>query len=277
MKIVIHANNVDWQREYLPRFSDGFAAHGCRVHHTMMDEADPEAINVIFANNSWKTTMQQCQRRGYPLITVGRCFFGSRFDMVAIGWDDFNGLADFCINDGDAPSDRWEKHGWNIPFSIRERAKGKEGGHILVCGEFRPMGNWYASLREELPQDKVRFRPHPFVAGQDVAGWKNAEVVGQDDLHRLLKKASVCVSFDSISGCDAVFSGVPSIAYGENSMARDVSWTSWTQYQAANVIPKMEVEDWAHRLAYCQWSHAEITAGDFWEHLKIRLTEADDS
>lgn len=275
MKITIHANGVQWQQEYLPRFTDGFAAHGCRVHHTMIDEADPDSVNVIFANNAWKTTMQQCLRRGYPLITVGRCFFGSRFDMVAIGWDGFNGDADFCL-DAKMPDDRWQKHGWDIPFSVRQRARFDGDGSLLVCGEFRPMDAWYKALRKELPGDRVLFRPHPFVAGQSVRGWTQAPPVGQDELVRLFDGLLAVVTFDSISGCDAALAGVPSIAYGENSMARPVSWNSWTQFKSASNIPPMEVDDWANRLAYCQWSHDEITKGDFWDHLCGRL-DADDS
>lgn len=268
MKIVIHANNVPWQREYLPRFTDGFAAHGCRVHHTMMDEADPDAVNVVFANNSWKTTVVQCQKRGYPLITVGRALFGSRFDMVAIGWDDFNGAADFMQKDD--PS-RWEKHGWHIPFSVRQRARFQKDGFLLVCGEFRPMDAWYSALQTELPTQRVRFRSHPFVK-QSVPGWQDAPPAGQDEIATVLREAFVCISYDSIAGCDAVLNGIPSIAYGDNAMARDVSWRSWTDFERGNSVPVMEVEEWAHRLAWCQWSHSEIAAGDFWEHLRGRLS-----
>lgn len=120
------------------------------------------------------------------------------------------------------------------------------------------------------------FRPHPFVAGQNVRGWTQAPPVGQDELPRLFDGLLAVVTFDSISGCDAALAGVPSIAYGENSMARPVSWNSWTQFKSASNIPPMEVDDWANRLAYCQWSHDEITKGDFWNHLCGRLN-ADDS
>jgi hypothetical protein len=271
MKIVIHANNVPWQKEYLPRFTDGFASHGCRVHHTMMDEADPDAVNVVFANNSWKTTVVQCQKRGYPLITVGRCLFGSRFNMVAIGWDDFNGAADFCLKD-EMPSDRWEKHGWHIPFSVRQRARFQKDGFLLVCGEFRQMDQWYAELAKELPKDRVRFRSHPFVK-QAVNIWQAAPAAGQDEIATVLREAFVCISYDSIAGCDAVLNGIPSITYGDNAMAAPVSWRSWTEFERGTTVPQMGVEPWAHRLAYCQWSHDEIAAGDFWEHLRGRLSD----
>ncbi len=171
------------------------------------------------------------------------------------------------------PSDRWEKHGWNIPFEVAQRGRFDPDGYLLVTGEFRPMDAWYAALKEELPAERVRFRPHPFVSGQTVDGWKLAPPAGQDDIQSLFPKALAVISYDSISGCDAALYGVPSITYGENAMARPVSWKSWAEFDKADKIPEMEVEDWANRLAYCQWSHDEIVKGDFWEHLRGRLSD----
>ena len=260
MKITVHANAVQWQREYLPRFVDGFTAHGHRVHHVMEDDADPDAINVIFANNSWKKTEAQCIRRGIPLITVGRCFFGDRFKMVAIGWDGFNAAADFCLDD-EMPSDRWDKHGFIIPLH-----GGNPDGYVLVCGEFREMDQWYHTMREILAGEDVRFRAHPFKNGQTVPGWQNARPVGQDSITDLFPDTRAVITYDSIAGCDAVLNGVPSIAWGENSMARDVSFHSWRSFLAQK--GEFYILQWAKRLSYCQWSHDEIRSGEFWEHLK---------
>ena len=84
MHVVIHANQVEWQVEYLQRFISGFEKHGLEVTVSNQDLAEPEAINGVFANNSWKKTVHTCQLTGIPLLTVGRCFFGSRHDMVAM-------------------------------------------------------------------------------------------------------------------------------------------------------------------------------------------------
>ena len=269
MKIIIHANRIDWQQAYLPRFTAGFVAHGHRVVHSDEDKADESGINVIFANNSWKLVHQQCINKHIPLITVGRCMFGSRHDMVAIGWDGFNGVADFCLDD-EMPDDRWQKHGHSLT-SVRY---GDADGYVLVCGEFREMGKWYGAMREILAGEDVCFRPHPFKTGQAVPGWRFARKVGQDDLSSLFPDCRVVITYDSIAGCDAVLAGVPSIACGENSMARPVSFNSWRHFRKfyEDGLPdetegKMSKPQWANRLAYCQWSHDEIEAGDFWTHL----------
>lgn len=262
--IRIHANNVPWQKEYLSWFISGFEAHGNTVRTTDKDEADPDAINVVFANNSWKRTVHACNLTGIPLLTVNRCFFGSRHDMVAIGWNGFNGEADFCL-DSFVDSGRWQKHGWQIPEWQYDR-----NGYVLVCGEFRDMAEWYRQIASELPDEEdIRFRPHPFV-NTVPAAWQQAPGQKQDDIETALEGARVCITFDSIAGCDAALAGIPSITYGRKSMAWDVSYHSWVQYQARTLLPKQL--PWACRLAYCQWSHDEITNGEFWGHLRTRLS-----
>jgi hypothetical protein len=267
MKFTIHANNVQWQREYLPRFTAGLVEHGGRVEHSTRDEADVDAVNIVFANNSWRNTVQNCHRKKIPCITVGRCFFGDRFKMVAIGWDDFNAAADFCLPDT-APPYRWEQHGVELaPW------RSLPDGYVLVCGEFRNMDAWYAELKRSLDERgaSVRFRPHPFVEGIP-NGWRKADGPKQDGIRISLTNAAVNVTYDSISGCDSVIAGVPTVCYGERAMARPVSWASLADYWSdPDNLP--DREPWAQRLAYCQWDHAEITRGEWWEHLKSGLPQ----
>ena len=260
VKVVIHCNQVKWQKEYKKYFARGFTRHGVQVTTTPHDAPVRGAVNVIFANNSWKKTMAGCIQNNIPLLTVGRCFFGSRFDMVAIGWDGFNGDADFCLDDVD--DSRWKKHGFEIPDW------NMSGEYILVCGEFRNMKPWYKQLQNILPKDEVRFRSHPFV--NELHGWKKAPGKKQDDIKTALAGAGACITYDSIAGCDAVLAGVPSITYGPKSIAWDVSMKSYEEWidLIANYDVLPDREDWCNRLAYCQWSHQEIMDGDFWEHLK---------
>jgi hypothetical protein len=270
MKFYIHANAVPWQQEYLPRFVAGLAAHGHQVIHTTEDKAMEDGVNIIFANNSWKLTHQQCINKKIPILTVGRCFFGSRFDMVAIGWDGFNGSADFCLED-DMPEDRWLKHGWELTTDVINQVNSNEDGYVLVCGEFRDMGGWYVKTALDLHGEKVRFRPHPFKKDIRVSGWQNARDVGQDSIHELFPECRAVVTYDSIAGCDAALAGVPTICYGENAMARPVAFHDWRDF--LDMSREFELERWARRLAFCQWSHDEIAGGEWWPHLEAGLSD----
>jgi hypothetical protein len=137
--ICIHANSVQWQQEYLPRFMAGFKKHGHEVRVSTKDEADPEAVNVVFANNSWTKTVHACKLTGIPLLTVNRCFFGNRFDMVSIGWGGFNGDADFCL-DPFMPDTRWKKHGFDIPHWLN-----RPGYILIIC--LRGTGSFQKSCK----------------------------------------------------------------------------------------------------------------------------------
>jgi len=281
-KVIIHANNVEWQQEYLPRFTKGFAeGHGIRVIHKQEDTPDftlsPSGrklyirnTHVIFANNSWKLTHTVCNKHDFPLLTVGRCLFGDRHDMVALGWDGFNGAANFMLED-EMPDDRWQKHGWELTTDVLNQVNGDPDGYVLVCGEYRETGKWLSGLREELDGEDVRFRSHPFKS-DTVRGWQNAPHAGQDDIASLFPDCKAVITYDSIAGCDAALAGVPTICYGENAMARPVAYRSWTEFESdKNPVRRIDVQNWANRLAYCQWSHDEISNGEFWDHLKSRI------
>lgn len=260
--VAIHCNQVPWQREYAPRFKQGFERHGIRTFFTSQPDYVDADINMVFANNSYKPTVQFCQSNDKPLLTVNRCFFGSRHDMVAIGWDGFNGGADFCLQD-DMPGDRWYQHGFQmLPWRFKD-------GYVLVCGEFRDTPKWNQRLLKDLAGLEVRYRPHPFKAkfNPHPTIWKPAPGEVQDDIETALAGASACVTLDSIAGCDAVLAGVPSIAYSPASMVWEVSCHSWGDYKSRG--PLFDRMQWARNLAYCQWSHEEIKDGDFWTHLSV--------
>ncbi len=179
--------------------------------------------------------------------------------MVAIGWDGFNGQAEFYKKNAD--DSRWKKHGFELP-----EWRQIDDGYILVCGEFRDARSWYNKLKVDLAGEDVRFRPHPFVS--DLHGWPQAPGKKQDDIETALAGAKVCLTWDSIAGCDAALAGVPSVTYGEKSMAWDVSKPTYQSWLNDPQMP--DREQWCNEIAYCQWSHQEIEDGDFWEHLKQR-------
>ncbi len=271
--VMIHANHVPWQRQYLPWFQSGFARHGFTHRHTTLDCAGPGSIHVIFANNSWKQTEATCRKEGWPLITVNRCFFGSRHDMVAIGWDGFNTAADFMPT---GSYDRAAKH--FLKFDLQPW-KLSAKGYVLVCGDYGVKTRWLMDQVEQIPAyEKVVYRPHP-ADGQSSdwiksTGWK-IDNHGQDDIRLALEGAKACVTDTSIAGCESALAGVPTIA-GRYSMARPVSFDSYQSFLESRTELPSRVE-WLRDLADAQWDHKEIRTGEFWEHLKGGLQRRIDS
>lgn len=265
MRAVVHSTGSGWQQRYQEFFCEGLNAHGISVGLTRTTDVKPADFHVIFANNSWNKTIHECKVKGIPVMTVNRCFFGNRHDNVAIGWDGFNGRADF-MNKGSS-GDRWEKHGVRVdPWRTNQE------GYVLVLGEFRDMTDWYTKVFNELKGCplETRFRPHPFKSGQTVCGWRLAPGKPQDDIKTALKQAAICVSYDTIGGVDAAIAGVPTVSYGDFSMARPVSMPKITDaFYPIDRLP------WLQDLAYAQWHYTEIIDGSFWRHLGARVADTE--
>jgi len=267
MRAVIHSTGSGWQRRYQDYFVSGFGYHGIPVIFTNHDAVDTNGdLHVLFANNSWKKTLGICQSKKIPVLTVNRCFFGDRHDNVAIGWDGFNGRADF-MNEN-SPGDRWDKH--RVPLRSWRMMPEIDDGYILVLGEFRDMTSWYERVARLLDQTNrsVKFRPHPFRAGDRIpCGWGKAPGFAQDDIETALKGAVLCVTYDTIGGVDAIIQGVPTVAYGPESMAHPIAWNSVND----ELTDLRDRTQWLHDLAYAQWDFSEIADGQFWTHLGSRM------
>jgi hypothetical protein len=69
------------------------------------------------------------------------------------------------------------------------------------------------------------------------------------------------VTFNSNSAVDAVLAGVPAYVEDEGGMAFDVA------SHTVGEIHRPDRAQWAHDLAYCQWTVDEMASGATWEHL----------
>jgi hypothetical protein len=89
----------------------------------------------------------------------------------------------------------------------------------------------------------VRFRPHPLVCTSPLP--LEADLAG----------ARVALTFSSNAGVLSALYGVPTAAWDERSMATAVSGKSVTWSGTPDRA------DWRNRLAWCQWSKAEMESG----------------
>jgi hypothetical protein len=126
------------------------------------------------------------------------------------------------------------------------------------------LGPWYARAAMqaqnayELP---VKFRPHPKAIEK---GFRHAPIGTQPcagTLGDALDRAAVAVTWNSNAGVDAVLAGVPLVTMDDGSMAREVS------SHRIGALARPDRTAWAHRLAWKQWTIAEIMSGAALEHL----------
>lgn len=268
MRAILHSTGNSWQQRYQDYFISGLGYHGVKVGVSRLNDAAPADFHIVFANNSWQATLDECKAKGMPVLTVNRCFFGDRHDNVAIGWDGFNGKAEF-YNHG-MSNDRWEKHG--VP--VQPWRETTRDGQVLVLGEFRQMGKWYQKVDADIRASHwknfpIVYRPHPFRAGERQCGWAPAPGKPQDDIETALNKAALCITYDTIGGIDALINGVPTVAYGQYSMARPIA--------ASKIMDVFYLRDraaWLNDLAYAQWHYGEIADGSFWGHIGTRMANS---
>jgi hypothetical protein len=187
----------------------------------------------------------------------------------AVGFDGLNGRADF--NNHDSPSDRWQKLGLKLkPW--------KQGEKIIVCGQIP----WDAAVEHvnhiqwlrdtilsihEKSERQIVFRPHP--------KFKNPELLTHIDVANVcelsnrslledLEDAWAVVTFNSNSGVESLIEGVPVFVDDHGSMAFPVANRNLLYIDNPK---KPEREQWAHNLAYCQWTLEEMRSGETWTHL----------
>jgi hypothetical protein len=79
-----------------------------------------------------------------------------------------------------------------------------------------------------------------------------------------LQGAHAVVTFNSNTGVDAVIAGVPIFTIDRGSMAWEVSDHDLSEIEKPNLYDR---EQWAHNLAYTQWTMAEMAGGWAWSHL----------
>jgi len=192
-----------------------------------------------------------------------------RNKYYSIGWDGLNGRADFM--NSNSPSDRWEKLG----VYLQPKSQGKS---ILVCGQI-PWDaavqhvdylEWCDSIVERLQRTterKIIFRPHPL---QKKAVYIEGVVRSTgNNIKQDLNRSFCSVAFNSNSGVESIIKGVPTFAFDEGSMVFDVANTDLKKINSPSFPEEEERKQWAHNLAYAQWTIDEMYQGLPQRHLGL--------
>lgn len=199
---------------------------------------------------------------GKQVLVMERGYVGDRFQWTSLGWNGLNGRADFRLP-AQVDDQRWRDNFENLmkPWQMG-------GDRIVVMGQHPNDASvrrikfveWADSVIEKLrtmTDTPIVFRPHPLAMRVRV----KADTL-HGDLASALVRAAAVVTYNSNSGVDAVLAGVPTIAMDEGSMAWPV-----TTHELMPEPPHKVRDDWAHRLAWCQWTLPEIESGLAWEHV----------
>ena len=194
----------------------------------------------------------------------------------------FPNTGEYCDSDPD-PS-RW--HTIQKEMNIHVRPWRTSGNHILLClqrnGGWSMGGtgvvDWAANTILELRKYTDRpivIRPHPGDkhAAQYIGNFPPTgplkNVVVEDStvlLTRNLKHCWAAVAHNSSPTVGAAIEGVPIFVTDPmRSQCRDIANTDLSQIENP-IMPDRTA--WLHRISQFHWSHADLTSGRCWSHMK---------
>jgi len=181
-------------------------------------------------------------------LVMEQGYLGNRLEWCSLGFNGLNGRATFPkAPDGER---------FNDLFPGVMRSWKDKPGYALVIGQCpgdaalagTNIDNWVATITDSVPGTK--YRPHPSVT---------APAASLDDD---LSGARCCITYNSNAGVMAVMAGVPTITMDRGAMAWNVSSHN-PQFSLMT-----DRDEWAHDMAYSQWTLQEIEQGLAWEHLQ---------
>jgi hypothetical protein len=247
------------QHSWAEAFVAGLRRHGWRA-----DLSHKLVTSDLVA--MWSTRRQdvikQARSEVREIVTAERGYMGDRKHYCSVSFGgELNGRAEFRGAFGD--TSRFER----LFAHLMQPWNRKPDGHALIMGQVDGdmstrgvnLTRWYRETRQALEARgwKVKFRPHPLAAGGEAfAAYRQRQQAHQLDLAADFETAGVVVTYNSNSGVDAVLAGKPVIAMDEGAMAWPVAG-----HQVDEIITPDRTA-WAHRLAWCQWTKAEMASGE---------------
>lgn len=251
--------------EFFRMAMDGFKSAGdsARIFPAPTGDADVYCMWGVRR----REIIVRVRRTGKRLLIMERGYLGDRFHWTSFGYDGLNGKADFC--NASVPEDRAQ-------FWLPQMKPWRDGGeYALVIGQVPGdmslgdlnLGRWVTeTLKQAVAKyPRVVYRPHPLAALKQL----RAEIPPSVEIHKglsieqSLAGAICCLTYSSNSAVDAVMQGVPVMTQGPCSMAKELSTKA-----VADKLIYPDRTDWLRRIAYTQWTPAEVEAGKPWQHLK---------
>lgn len=256
MQVTVMANpRAPHQVQAAEALCDGLRAAGHEARYT----TSRRATTRLVACWGWRKG-QELRHRGHDVLVMERGYLGDREVWHSLGWNGLNGRATF--NESMADPERFRFH-----HGHRAQPWKDGGDYVLLIGQVpgdmslagKDLRKWYADTASEAREHyglPVVFRQHPVALERGL--FMEVPGVEQDagDLGSALESAAVVVTWNSNTAVDAVLAGVPAITYDRGSVAWEVTG------HAIGAEQKPDREDWLARLAWKQWTLAEMASGE---------------
>lgn len=273
MKIAVYSNSTN--SEALRAFVSGVERLGCELvwrRQQVKDLINSDAACLFGLKQVNRELKETLNARGIPVIVMewGHLLRSRGYHQVNV-----NRLC--WLPPGPCPSDRFEMLG------LDRATERREGDYVLVCGQTpgdaqHNMGwgailRWQGNLLKEIKRNtgrEVVWRSHPNMFRSLVQGEilrpSEADRVSDPKLHTLaedIEGAHALVTYNSTSGQEALLMGVP-VFCNPCAIYAGVANTDLARLEDPGFF---DTEDYFNRLAYSQWTFAEIAEGKALEFL----------
>lgn len=250
------------------------------------DRLDREGAKYLYIKNS-----------GKPVLVSESAPFRKYGGYLRFGWNSYMWTDANCNNDNVGPQ-RWKKFekktgitfvDWHSPGDNILIMGQKEGDSALVplFDEGKVFYDWVIETILEIRKYSDRpivFRPHPRTAirgikkltrliedkklvnvrlSDNISYGGNQGGVGLD---ADLDSAYCVITFNSLSGIEAVEKGIPVFALNNGSMVYPIAHTDLSEIENLNY--SIDLQPWKNKIAYTIWNKKEVSNGECWAHLK---------
>lgn len=264
MKAAIHADDSAHQRQHAEWMAAGMRAHGVTVEAAGFDCPAEADIAVVWG---WRQrrVIRAAKEAGRPILVMERGHIQPRMEWTSCGWGGLQNHAIYpVVEDG----------GLRFMANFGEQFQPTSPGtaYVLVCGQVdgdASIGDldvkaWAQAVTDNLARrgHEVTYRPHPLMRRQSENWCPAGARVSVGRLSVDLGMAKACVVYNSTAGVEAALAGIPVVALDKGSMAWSIASHS---ISAPFRFPtQKERVTWASRLAWTQWTPAEILSGEAW-------------
>ena len=243
MGILIHADQkIAWQVPFAIKMKQGLKQIGIPSEFSTSRYRESD-IAILCGTTLWR----QIEADGRYLL-VDRCSFGDTNQWVSLVWDGHGRRGDHCVPEDKGT--RWKSTG------VRIKRWKKTGSRIVLCGQTKTYSPHYDRLEDwynKVVVFSTHFRKHPSgtnpTTRPPVKDWEDC---------------GMAITLNSSVAVDAVLNGIPTVTMDEAAMAWDIT------SHAPNEVYQPHTPDrrsWVRWLAWTQWHHDEIQAGEPIRHL----------
>ncbi len=246
------------QRDTMKAFARGMARHGIDACLNQ-PSASPRADDFIV---TWGDKVQT-RSNGVPHLILecgyingtGHNYSKNRMRFISASWNRRHGLSDWAWPQ-ETSAERWDMLGIELmPWRL-------DGDYVLLL-EQHPADKAAPKVekfRREIADECAR-REWPCRVRHHPAYRLNERTLDED-----LADASLTITWCSTASIEAVIAGVPTYTLGPGSIAAPVTRQSLEDEPYVG-----DRTTWANRLAYRQWSMAELADGSAWPHIQNGL------